>query len=772
MSQTPPPAPDYSPGILSLLPLLYVAWADRTLSPSEVSLLKAQAAKLPHLDASDKRILAEWSRPDRPPGRELFQHWRTLLHRHAGELPEDARKNLTELGVAMARRSAEQRTDGRAPLIRPEAVESIRDMESALGDVDEATYQSLFPSTEVEALDAPDYTFNVSAMTALLDDDYAELRQRMRRLLSDPEFAYQELRIKEDYRARVFKWTRLLAEQNLGNLAFPEAYGGEDDMGKYAAVFEMLGYHDLSLCIKFGVQFGLFGGSIANLGTQKHHDRYLTDAGTLALAGCFAMTETGHGSNVRGLETTATYDPATDELVVHSPHWGAGKEYIGNAMDSKLASVFCQLIVGEENHGVHAVLVPLRDAQHRPLPGVTVVDSGYKLGLNGVDNGRIWFDQVRVPRENLLDKYGQIDAGGKYSSPIKNPSKRFFTMLGTLVGGRVCVPRAGLSAAKSGLAIAVNYALRRRQFAAAPSLPETLLLDYPTHQRRLMPYLAKAYAIDFALDWLTQQYVDRTPDTMRALESWAAGLKAYATWNTTATLQECREACGGKGYLSVNRLGDLKADTEIFTTFEGDNNVLCQLVARSLLTKFKQEFNEEGIFGVLRFVGGRIGSQFSELSPLAVRNTDPAHLRDTEFHLTAFRFREERLLYSVAMRLRRKIKGGTKSYDAYLQVQTQLVALAIAYVERLVLEQFQQKVAAETDEELRAVLATLCQLFALHTIESHKGWYFEYDFLSAAKSKAIRREVDRLCAETRLHAAGLVDAFAIPDALLAAPIAT
>ena len=752
--------------------MLYVAWADSTLSPSEVSLLKAKAAGLSHLSKSDRRILAEWSRPDRPPGRELFQRWRTLLHRYAADLPEDARKDLTALGVAMARRSAENHPGNGTQLIRPEAVESIRDLESALGEVDEATFQSLFPPTEVEALDAPDYTFNVDAMTALLDDEYRELRQRMRRLLSDPVFAYEDLRIKEDYRARVFKWTRLLAEQNLGNLAFPEAYGGEDDMGKYAAVFEMLGYHDLSLCIKFGVQFGLFAGSIANLGTQKHHDKYLAEAGTLALAGCFAMTETGHGSNVRGLETTATYDAATDELVVHSPHWGAGKEYIGNAMDSKLASVFCQLIVGEESHGVHAVLVPLRDEQHRLLPGVTVEDSGYKLGLNGVDNGRIWFDQVRVPRENLLDKYGSIGTDGVYSSPIKNPSKRFFTILGTLVGGRVCVPRAGLSAAKSGLAIAVNYALRRRQFSAAPTLPETLLLDYPTHQRRLMPYLAKAYALDFALDWLTDQYVNRTPETMRELESWAAGLKAYATWNTTATLQECREACGGKGYLAVNRLADLKADTEIFTTFEGDNNVLCQLVARSLLTKFRQEFNEEGIFGVLRFVGGRIGSQFSELSPLYVRNTDAGHLRDPEFHLTAFKFHEERLLYSVAMRLRRKIKGGTKSYEAYLQVQTQLVALAIAYVERLVLEQFQQRVAAETDEELQAVLKQLCDLYALHTIESHKGWFFEYDFLTAAKSKAIRREVDRLCGEVRVHAAGLVDAFAIPDELLAAPIAT
>ena len=106
------------------------------------------------------------------------------------------------------------------------------------------------------------------------------------------------------------------------------------------------------------------------------------------------------------------------------------------------------------------------------------------------------------------------------------------------------------------------------------------------------------------------------------IETLAAGLKAYATWFTTHAIQQCREACGGKGYLSENRFGDLKADTDIFTTFEGDNTVLMLLVAKGVLTAFQQEFNEEGVMGILRYVGTNISTAITEKNPFSIRNTD------------------------------------------------------------------------------------------------------------------------------------------------------
>jgi len=756
-----------------MLPLLYVAWADRRLVRKEVELLRGKVAKLNWLTDADRQQLSIWGDPRNPPSSEQFRHWAGLIHEASAKTDREGRESLATIGAEMARRAA-QPSDA---LNNEAAIEAARatlaELEEIIGSVDPNTLEAM-TAPDAEGLDVRSmrYTFDVEEMRGILDDDYAEFRDQVRRLLTEPIFAYPESPVKEDHRARTYAQTQRLAELGYGAIALPKKYGGQGDFGKYSALFEMLGYHDGSLAIKFGVQFGLFAGSIHNLGTERHHRAYLEPAGKMELAGCFAMTETGHGSNVRGLETTITYLPENDEFEVHTPHWGAGKEYIGNALDSTLASVFGQLIVDGKNHGVHAILVPLREVStHALLPGVSIEDSGYKMGLNGVDNGRIWLERVRVPRENLLNRFGDVDASGVYSSPIDNPGKRFFTMLGTLVGGRVCVPRAGLSAAKAGLAIAINYGLRRRQFAPGPALPETLLLDYPSHQRRLLPVLAKAYALDFALDWLNQRYAQRTPETMRELESQAAGMKAYATWFTTDALQACREACGGKGYLLANRIGQRKGDTEIYTTFEGDNTVLCYLVARSLLTKFKQEFREEGTFGVLRFVAGRVSDQFTKLNPISVRSTDPDHLRDSEWQLAALRFRENRMLYSLAQRIQRKVKAGMPAPQAFTSVQTHLRDLSLAYVERVVLEQFIARIEEEgIAEALVGPLTTLRQLFGLHAIERDRAWFLEYDFLSATKSKAVRREVDALCAEVRPHAAGLVDAFGIPRSVLGARI--
>ena len=300
-------------------------------------------------------------------------------------------------------------------------------------------------------------TFDPMKLGAILDGKRSGTKQRIRKLLRDPAFAYQNLRDKESYRIDILYKLKLLAKQGVGAYAFPKAFGGGGRSGDHIAVFETMAYGDLSLTIKFGVQFGLFGGAVYMLGTERHHSQYLKALGTAQLLGCFAMTETGHGSNVRGLETTATYHHDQRAIVIQSPTLESGKEYIGNALHCHMAAVFAQLVVDGVNHGVHAILCPIRDQDGKLLPGITVKDCGYKLGLNGVDNGRLWFDRVSVPVENLLDRYGHITEKGTYHSTIKNPNRRFFTMLGALVGGRICVGLAGLSATKSALTIAVCY---------------------------------------------------------------------------------------------------------------------------------------------------------------------------------------------------------------------------------------------------------------------------------------------------------------------------
>ncbi|MEZ5039355.1 MAG: acyl-CoA dehydrogenase [Saprospiraceae bacterium] len=772
MSTNPTTTLSYSPAIQCLMPLIYVAWSDRVLSPTEVKVLQELATRLPFLSSDDKAILLKWTNPQRPPTPELFKYWEITLKKGTLLLGSERRTSLVDLGLLIAKHAdtqAKQKSeiDWDSPAIKA----GLENLENALQQISWNTYRILFPNTEQETIaERQKSQFKVEELTTLLLGDYADIKQKVKRLLQDPVFEYKTLRDKDTYRLQILQWTNFLAAQGFGALSYPEAYGGKNDMGMYAALFDTLGHHDLSLAIKFGVQFGLFGGSVYWLGTQKHHDKYLKAIGTLELPGCFAMTETGHGSNVRGLETTAEYDPDTKTFIVHSPNMMAGKEYIGNAIHGKMATVFAQLIVKGENHGVHAILVPLRDETGTLMPGISVEDCGYKLGLNGVDNGRIWFDQVRVPLHNLLNRFGNVDEEGNYSSPIGNPSKRFFTMLGTLVGGRVCVPRAGLSATKSALTIAIRYALRRRQFAANITEPETLLLDYPSHQRRLMPLLAKTYALHFALEHLSARYANNAAEDIREIETLAAGLKSYSTWFTTATIQECREACGGKGYLAENRFADLKADTEIFTTFEGDNTVLMQLVAKGVLTNFRKEFHEEGTMAILRYVSGRLSTAITELNPIVIRNTDEEHLLSEAFHLNAFKYREKSLLHSLSQRMRAMIKNGKSAYEASLACQTHMIALAEAYVEKIVLEQFIQILEKQKNTSIYQPLQLLCQLYALHTIECHKGWYLEKEYISGSKSKAIHRWVDELCRQSRQQASALVDAFDIPVALLGAQI--
>ena len=743
--------PDH-PSALPFLPLLYVAWADGDLARPELAAVTRQIANAPGLSAQARAALDPWLDPSAPPPPRALRALLDHLRASAAGIPEERRLTLAQLGRELA-------PDG----VGPETLAALDAVEEALGVVSEEAAREILPEGAggEEPAAAP---FDVAAIRSLLDGKHAETRNRVRKILEAPVFRREFGLSKEVFREQTLERLKVLAANGIGALSYPPEYGGEADMAKFAVAFETIAYADLSLVIKFGVQFGLFGGAVRSLGTKRHHDRYLRDAGTVALPGCFAMTELGHGSNVADIETTATYDPATDELVVLTPNDGAHKEYIGNAAcHGRLAVVFAQLVVAGQTHGVHAVVVPIREDGGGAWPGVRIEDCGEKLGLNGVDNGRLWFDSVRVPRENLLNRFADITPQGDYVSPIASPSKRFFTMIGTLVAGRVSVALASLSAMKSGLAIGVRYGESRRQFGPEGQ-PEVRLLDYLTHQRRLLPRVAEAYALDFALKYLLERFVNKTEDDAREIETLAAGLKAAATWANMDALQEARECCGGQGYMARNRFADLKADSDIFCTFEGDNTVLLQLVVKSLLSDYKRQFEDLRPFTMLKYVVARAADAVREPSPIDARETSSKHLRDPEFQLRAMRYREQRLVAGVARRLRSRMQAGMDSFDAFTECQDHLLATAKAYVERIILEQF----IAAAPPELDAVRS----LYALSSLEADRAWFLEAGEFTIAKSRAIRTEVNSLCAEIRLYAVPLVDAFGIPDDLLGAPIAT
>ena len=341
---------------------------------------------------------------------------------------------------------------------------------------------------------------------------------------------------------------------------FSQGAGGEDDVAAGTLTLAALAAVDGSLAIKSGVQWGLWGGALDQLGTERHKD-WARKASSLELPGCFAMTEHGHGSDVQSLQTTATYDPETAEFIIHTPDEAAVKNYIGNAArHGRAAVVFAQLYTPENpsrSNGVHALIVPIRDEQGNALPGVTIGDHGHKGGLLGVDNGTLAFDQVRVPRENLLNRFADVAEDGSYHSPIASDNARFFTMLGTLIRGRVGVAGAAIGATEAALSISLRYAARRRQFAGIDGT-EKRLIEHRAHRRRLIIPLARTVALHLLHNQVLERYreqIQAQADGSRSLtepteeqkfaaremESLAAAVKVAATEHATDTIQEARK---------------------------------------------------------------------------------------------------------------------------------------------------------------------------------------------------------------------------------------
>ncbi len=758
------------PCLMPLLPLLYLAWSNGELQARELELLKELTARLPWVDEDALQALDHWLDPAAPPEPVEITALLQVLREGTKELGEAERLTLAELGADMAALYKANGPD--QPWTADEIKTALSEIEEALGLVGEEAAGELRTQIDERRPEpparTPEPTFDVLAMRDLLDGSHQQLRNDLRRLLDSDRFLFHYGLPLDDYREQVVSWLTILAEEGFSERAFPR--GEHRDMSEFLAIFETLGIFDLSLLVKFGVQLGLFGGSILFLGTERHH-KFLDDVASLKLQGCYAMTELGRGSNVRELETIARYDSDTEEFVIHTPTESARKEWIGGAGKyATMATVYAQLIVDGENHGVHAFLVPIRDDNREPLEGVRIEDQGWKMGLNGVDNGRIWFDHVRVPRENLLDRYGQVDEEGRYQSTIPSANRRFFTTLSTLVAGRLGITASGLSAAKVALTIATRYGSFRRQFGPAGK-PEIPLLEYRTHQRTLMPLLASAYAQTFALHRLMDTYNDPALDDRRVVEATAAGMKAYSSWFAIDAVQESREACGGQGYLSLNRLPQIRADVDVFATFEGANVVMMQQVAKATLSEFGREMADGNLFTMARMLTNQATRTIAETNPVVTRNTDPDHLRSSEFQLNAFTYRENTLKVSLARRMKRRLDDGMDSFQAFNECQDHAVALANANLERYILESFIEAEEKTPNLTLRDILARVRALYALSRVEADGAWFLENGYLQGNKYRAIRDEVNLLCAEVREHALSLTDAFGIPDSCISAPIA-
>ena len=630
---------------------------------------------------------------------------------------------------------------------------------------------------------------DVEAVSTALLGRWAEVRRTARERAARPEMHRPIDASVAEHRDRVFEQLRILADEQVALPMLPESLGGPNDNGANVASFEELVVADPSLQIKSGVQWGLFTSAILQLGTEEHHRAWIPGAMSLEIPGAFAMTETGHGSDVQSLATTATYDEAAQEWVIHTPFRAAWKDFLGNAaVHARAATVFARLVTKGVDHGVHCFYVPVRDAEGNLLPGVSSEDDGEKGGLNGIDNGRLAFDHVRVPRTNLLNRYGDVAEDGTYSSPIDSPGRRFFTMIGTLVQGRVSLDGASNRASQLALTIALTYASQRRQFSAADPTRETVLLDYQAHLHRLLPKLAATYAGAFAHEQLLQAFDDvfsgrgDTPEAREDLETLAAALKPTSTRLALDTIQECREACGGAGFMAENQLVGLHQDLDVYATFEGDNTILLQLVAKRLLADYTSELRTVDRAGIGRFIAQRaetLARRHTPWTELAQGLGDRGNARRAFDSMRQADFQEELLadrarvrVEEVALALRPAAKMSPEDAAALVNKhQVEMLDAARAHADLLRWRAFTAGIEAIDDAGSRAVLTDVRDLFGLTVIEEDLAWFLLAGLISAQRGRQISSDVKRLLWRLRPHVLDLVAAFDVRPGHVRAPIA-
>ncbi|KAJ1960975.1 fatty-acyl coenzyme A oxidase [Dipsacomyces acuminosporus] len=536
---------------------------------------------------------------------------------------------------------------------------------------------------------------------------------------------------------------------------------------------------------RFGVHFGLFFGALQGQATPSQL-AYWMDKGALSMqgiTGCFGMTELGHGSNVAGLETTATFDENTDEFVVHSPTLTATKWWIGGAAHTAThCAVYAQLIVKGKRYGTKTFVVQLRDTKTFELmPGVNIGDLGKKMGRDQIDNGWIRFTYVRIPRSHMLMKHTKVTRSGEVIAP---PLAQL--AYGALIQGRVSMVSDSANVSKRALIIATRYASIRRQFSdGTPGKPETKLIDYPIHQHRLLPLLAQTFAMIFTAREVTANYealmrvlndlgdakgaaVDEAIKNLKETHATSAGLKAFCTWMCLNIIDQCRQSLGGHGYSGYTGLAQAYSDFAVHCTWEGDNTILTLQCGRYLVATAIEARNGQPLPANLAYLKGAISSN-GTAAKKSCRAAGVDEVSSLDTLKEAWGSVAANAILNAVRDFEDGLKKGLTKDNAYEYSSASRLHAARMHTYTYLLHRFAAQVE-QSPESLRPVLSLLARLFGAHSAVQHSGEFLQSGYYSGSQVETLKGFVNDACSEVRKDAIPLTDAFNYTDYVVNSPL--
>ncbi|XP_032648770.1 peroxisomal acyl-coenzyme A oxidase 1 isoform X2 [Chelonoidis abingdonii] len=606
-------------------------------------------------------------------------------------------------------------------------------------------------------------SFNAELLTHILDGGAERTRRRKEieaLVLNDPDFQHEDL----NFLSRSQRYEEAIRKSALMVVKLRN-YGIADPDEIYWFKRTCLG----SFVEPLGLHFSMFTNTLQNQCTVGQRDKWLPLTYGLQIIGTYAQTEMGHGTHLRGLETTATYDPATQEFILNSPTVTSIKWWPGGlGKTSNHAIVLAQLYTQGQCKGLHAFIVPIRQlGTHEPLPGITVGDIGPKFGYDEMDNGYLKMDNFRIPRENMLMKYAKIEPDGTYVKPVSDK-----LTYGTMVFIRSIIVGDSARSLSRACTIAIRYSSVRHQSELKPGDPEPQILDYQTQQYKLFPLLATAYAFHFVGAYMKMTYHRITGDInegdlseLPELHALTAGLKAFTSWTANAGIEECRMACGGHGYSRCSGLPDIYVTFTPSCTYEGENTVMMLQTARFLIKSYTQVSSGQLVSGMVSYLNDLSG-QHIQPQQVAARPTT-VHINDPASLVEAYKLRASRFVEVAAKNLQAELNRRKSQEDAWNRTSVDLVRASEAHCHYVVVKLFTTQLSEINDAAVHAVMNNLCLLYALYGISKHAGDFLQAGILTDAQVTQVYQRVKELLAAIRPNAVALVDAFDFHDNHLA-----